>query len=343
MMKIGLVGLGYWGPNLLRNFLAIPDLDIIICDKNPLILDKFLKKHKGLSGTLDVDELLCDPTIQGIVLATPVDSHFVLGKKVLEQGKHLFVEKPLTANLKEAQILFDLAETKKVALLTGHIFLFSPTIQYAKKMLENNELGELLYMHSIRTNLGPIRKDIDVLWDLAPHDVSIFNYWMGSYPEKVSAHGHSLLAHKKNDLIYCTFQYGNNVSAHCHCSWVTPKKIRQIMLVGSKKLLIIDDMNLQEPLRIHNKGIGSEALWDMDYVQYLSSQGDGDVFIPKIQLNEPLAQECLSFIERIKGGPKSLVEGHCGLDVVKCLVAAGKSIDLGGGIVELASAMVSEY
>ncbi len=334
-MKIAIVGLGYWGPNLLRNFSNLDDCEIVAFDLDNARLSHFLKVYPKLQSVDSYQAILADSDIQGVVIATPVQSHHSLASQAMQAGKHVFVEKPLTQNVAEAEDLIRIAKETQRQLLVGHIYLFNSAVRQIGELINKGELGELLYIYSMRANLGPIRTDVDVLWDLAPHDLSIFRYWTDQQPRRVSATGMRFLPHDKCDGIFATYQYDNHLTAHCHCSWMTPKKIRHFMIVGTDKLLTWDEMNLQEPIRIYNKGVGAEHLRDMDFAQHIASLGDGDTLIPKIKSGEPLRMECQDFLDIIRGGENVISNGDCALEIVKALAATENSIRQGGSPVSI--------
>ena len=333
-MKIAIVGLGYWGPNLLRNFSSLADTQCILYDANKEALERYHKLY-GHPIANSYEEILADQSIDGVVIATPVETHFSLASDAMNAGKHVFVEKPMTYHPEESEKLVQIAQQCNKKLFVGHVFLYNPAVLQIKKWIDEQYLGELIYIHSMRTNFGPIRKDVDVLWDLCPHDISMFSYWCGSNATSVSANAQKHLPHDKNDVVFNTIHYENNISAHCHASWITPKKIRQVFVIGSERMLSWDDMNLQEPIRIYNRGIGHDHLKDLDFSQYIASIGDGDIHIPKIPHGEPLKNECMAFIDYCEGKSKALSDGQNGLDIVKTMHALEQSINQQGTKVDI--------
>ncbi len=333
-MKIAIVGLGYWGPNLLRNFSGLTDVELVLFDANSEIANKYGSSYDAAVAA-DYKSILDDSSIAAIVIATPVQTHFELVSQALKSGKHVFVEKPMTTLPKESEQLVQIAKENKVRLFVGHVFLYNPSVLKIKEWIDDGTLGDLIYIHSMRTNFGPIRKDVDVLWDLCPHDISIFSYWCDGEAISTSATGIQHLPHGKSDAVFSTLNYKNNVTAHCHASWITPKKIRQVIVVGTNKMLIWDDMNLQEPIRIYNRGIGHDHMKDIDFAQYISSIGDGDIHIPKIPHGEPLKSECQSFIDYCLGKSEAPSDGLNGLNVVKTMHAIEQSIQQNGSMVKI--------
>jgi predicted dehydrogenase len=267
-----------------------------------------------------------DRNITCAIIATPLATHYPLAKQALEGGKHVFVEKPLATTTGECEELIALAEKKKRVLFVGHTFKYNAGIRAAKKYIDSNELGKIYLIDACRTNLGPVRYDANALWDLAAHDISIFSYWLGDKPKSVSAHGGCYLHEKIEDVVYATFIYPNNIIAHVHASWLNPRKVREITVVGEKKMLVWNDMNLLEPIRIYNMGIDKDDFYQDSFIDFRLSIREGEVIIPRIQLNEPLMAECAHFIECVQTDTRPLSDGYDGLQVVKALEAATRSM-----------------
>lgn len=298
-MHIALIGVGYWGPNLLRNLHASQRCDITVVDLNQERLQRTQANYPSIQVSSDSDEVINDPKIDAVVIATPVASHETLIEKAILAGKHVFAEKPLTGDLKSSRRLQQLSREHQKILFVGHIFLYHPTVLKIKSWIDAGELGDIFTITSTRTNLGPIRDDVNALWDLAPHDLSIISYWLNAGPSSVSATGQAILREGHLDTVFANFNYPNNILAQVHVSWITPKKIRQFTIVGSKQLLIWDDMNVLEPVRLYNKGVGN-TFHDLNYLQHLSAVGDGEVRIPKMPMGEPLSQEVNAFLDLVE-------------------------------------------
>jgi predicted dehydrogenase len=297
-----------------------------VCDLDVRRLSAIEKKFSGITTTANPDEILSDTAIDCTVICTPVANHYALAEKALGSGQHVFVEKPLAASPDECQKLIELAEQKKKIVFVGHTFKYNAGIREAKNYIESGELGDIYLIDANRTNLGPVRYDVNALWDLAAHDISIFSYWLGAEPMSVSAHGACYLNKEVEDVVYATFNYPGGVIAHVHASWLNPRKIREITVVGSKKMLVWNDMNLSEPIRIYNKGIDKDAGLQDTFDSFRLSIREGEVMIPGIQLNEPLMAECQHFIECVDSGKQPFTDGHDGLNVVKALQAASNSM-----------------
>ncbi len=327
MINVGIIGVGRWGPNILRNFVSMEDVRVsAVCDIDAHRLEAINKRYPYIATTTDVNEIMANRKILSIVIATPLATHFPLAKQALELGKHVFVEKPLAKTALECEELIAIADKKKLILFVGHTFKYNAGIRAAKRYIEGNELGNIYLIDASRTNLGPVRYDANALWDLAAHDISIFSYWLGDSPHSVSAHGGCYLNKNIADVVYATFVYRNGIIAHVHASWLNPRKVREITVVGEKKMLVWNDMNLLEPIRLYNVGFDKDDHYQDSFIDFRLSIREGEVVIPRIQLNEPLLTECTHFIECIKTGAQPLTNGHDGLQVVKALEAATRSM-----------------
>ncbi len=327
MINAAIIGVGRWGPNLLRNFASMDNVQVVkVCDLDAARLSAIKKKFPGILTTTSPEDILRDTAIDCTVICTPVATHYDLAEKALQNGQHVFVEKPLAASSVECQRLLELAEQKHRIVFVGHTFKYNAGIRAAKNYIESGELGDIYLLDANRTNLGPVRYDVNALWDLAAHDISIFSYWLGGQPLSVSAHGACCLNKNIEDVVYATFNYPDGAIAHVHASWLNPRKIREITVVGSKKMLVWNDMNLSEPIRIYNKGIDKDDAYPDTFDSFRLSIREGEVMIPDIQLNEPLMTECLHFIECVESGSQPLTDGHDGLNVVRALEAASQSM-----------------
>lgn len=327
MINAAIIGVGRWGPNILRNFLSMDTVRVVkACDLDAGRLSAIKKKFPEIVTTTNPEDILSDTAIDCTVICTPVATHYALAEKALQNGQHVFVEKPLAASSVECLRLIELAEQKQRIVFVGHTFKYNAGIRAAKTYIESGELGDIYSIDANRTNLGPVRYDVNALWDLAAHDISIFSYWLGAQPLSVSAHGACYLNKSIEDVVYATFEYPGGVIAHVHASWLNPRKIREITVVGSKKMLVWNDMNLSEPIRIYNKGIDKDEGFQDTFDSFRLSIREGEVMIPSIQLNEPLMTECLHFIECVESGSQPFTDGHDGLNVVKALQAATNSM-----------------
>ncbi len=326
MIKIGMIGVGYWGPNLLRNFSNIPEVKIEwIVDKDPKRLEEVKRKY---DAKLTEDPLeVFKSSVDAVVIATPAVTHYELTKRALECDKDVFVEKPICIRSEEIERIKEIVEKRKRILMVGHLLLYHPSVNYIKKMIEDNELGEIYYVDSARLNLGKIRKDENALWSLAPHDVSMIIYLLGEIPEAVSSTGQSFLQKGIEDLVFITLYFKEKRIAHVTVSWLHPHKIRKTTVVGSSKMVVFDDTEPSEKIKIYDRDITPDEIKNGSFViRY------GDIVVPKVSLEEPLKRECMHFVECIKKRTTPLTDINNGLNVVKILEAAQKSINKKGGI-----------
>ena len=325
MIRVGLVGVGHWGPNVVRSF----DLDERaevkwICDLNEAALEKIGPRHSARTTT-SFDDLLTDDEVNAVAVSTPVPTHFVLAKAALEAGKHVLIEKPLTATSEEGRELVRLADELKLVLMVGHVFEYNATIRMLKDLIESGELGTIQYMSFSRTNLGPVRTDVNAFWDLASHDVSIMSYFLGEAPRDVTARGQAWLNESVEDAVFATFSFESGALAHVDVSWLNPRKVRQITIVGDKKMAVWDDLALQHPIQIFDRHVELPEISDT-YLDHKTAVVDGGVFIPSVRLNQPLAAECSHFIDCIANGEQPQTDGRNGLQVVLALEAATASM-----------------
>lgn len=338
-IRIGVIGAGRWGPNLIRNFhLDSRSKVICVADTMASRLKLLSDRYPGMSVVESANQVIENPDIDAVVISTPTATHFELAQAALRNKKHVFVEKPLATTVEECQALEKLSNEVNRVLFVGHIFVYNAGIQAVHKYIQSGELGAINYIHANRTNLGPVRTDVNSLWDLATHDVSIFNYWLGSHPMKVSAVGGCFLNPKIEDVAFATYTYPKNVLANIHVSWLNPKKVREIVVVGEKKMLVWDDMDIQNPIRLYDKKVivdkPDNAMVDT-FVGFRSSIFEGDTTIPKIQLNEPLGAECAAFLRAIHEPSTSLSTARHGTDVVRAIAAAQVSLKERGSEVEI--------
>jgi predicted dehydrogenase len=327
---IGVIGCGYWGPNLARNFNQLPTSRVKYCCD---LEERRLKHMKSLYPTVETtnrfQDLIEDPQVDAIAIATPVSTHYPLAKACLEGGKHVLVEKPLTGKISEAEELVDIAEKKGLVLFTGHTFIYNAAVQKMRELIEAEELGETYYVSSVRVNLGLFQEDINVIWDLAPHDISIMNFLFGCDPVTVCTHAKSYIRKGIEDVAFLVLQYPNNTIAHIHVSWLDPCKIRRTTLVGSKKMLVYDDTSTLEKIRVYDKGVDIQPHYDT-FGEFQLAYRFGDIIVPKIHDVEPLKSECGHFVECIKNGTVPRSDGRAGLSVVKVVERACESAKLGG-------------
>lgn len=342
MVNVGVVGYGYWGPNLVRNFMALPadkSRVRLICDARQERLNAASRVYPSIGISTDFEALIADPEIDLVALATPVSSHFPLAGKALRAGKHVLVEKPLAATVAEAEQLVALAATVNRQLFVDHTFVFTPAVRKMREMVEGGTIGDLLYYDSTRINLGIFQHDVDVVWDLVPHDLSILDYLLGGQmPTSVSCTG---VAHYSElaDLAYVTLNYPNGFVAHINVNWLAPVKIRQILLCGDKQMLVYDEHTVQEKVRIYDRGVRVKS--SEDVYQKLVEYRDGDMFAPRLANTEALAAEVENVVAAIRGEAAPVVDGRAGLRVVQVLEAATESMREKGRPVETAGRVLT--
>lgn len=339
-IKIAIVGLGHWGPNLIRAFQSDNRVSQVIGIESNSERRKFmLKKYPHLSILSSLEEGLNDKSIQGFVISTPTETHYCLGLKCLQADKHLFIEKPISYSSDSAKHLVDLAYQKNRVLMTGHIFLYNQAVRKMKELIQNDEIGDVLYIKSVRTNLGPIRRDVNALWDLAAHDLSIFDYIFNQTPAKVSCRVFSLLGLEQHDMAIGTLEYDFKKTATFLVSWLDPVKTRQITVVGSKKMLVFDDMQDNTPLTIHDKRVqlATSNLSINSSNTYVSSLElhVGKTYLVPISKSEPLKEECRDFIDCIFSGQNPQSDGENGLRIVNQLEALVESSSQNGALINL--------
>ncbi len=333
-INIAVVGSGYWGPNLIRNIAGLPDATLhTVCDLNPKALATNAERYPGVKTTPNFADVLNDPEIQGVVLATPAHVHAEMGRQALEAGKHLMVEKPLTLKAADAKALVDLAAAQNLRLMVGHVFEYNPAVKALKTLVDNGELGRVLYLYSARLNLGIVRDDLNAMWNLAPHDFSIINFVSGKTPVRVAARGFRLLGRKLEDVAFVTLEYPDGEVAHVHVSWLDPGKVRRMTVVGENKMAVYDDVS-DERLRIYDRGVIPDTLPN-DFGEFKMLTRSGDMTIPKLEPTEPLRAECAHFVECIRTGQTPISDGVDGYVVVQMLEAAQQSMDNDGAPVEI--------
>ena len=328
-IKVGLIGYGYWGPNLLRNLHETDGVEVKRCvDLSPERRAAASKRYPTVKVSAEADEILADSEIDAVVLATPVFTHHDLAKRALDANKHVLVEKPMTRTVREAEELIKLADSKNLVLMVDHTFVYTGAVRRMKEIIDAGELGELYYFDSVRVNLGLFQHDIDVIWDLAPHDVSILTYLIQEKPQSVSAVGADHTGRGLVDVAYLTLHFANNFIAHFHVNWLSPVKMRQNLISGSRRMLVYDDMEPSEKVRIYDRGIqvrSQEGIYKalVDYRM-------GDVWSPKLDVREALSVECEHFANCVRTRNRPNSDGGSGLQVVKILEAASASIANGG-------------
>jgi len=340
MVNVAIVGLGYWGPNLLRNVASLEDVRIVaLCDLDLQRADASRRRFCPDARLIDDYRMLGDQSdVKAVVIAMQIQTHYELGSFFLGAGRHVLMEKPLARTALECQSLIALAARNRRVLMVGHVFEYNVAAQRIKRYIEDGELGTLFYLYSQRVNLGRIQHDVNPMWSFAPHDISIMNYWFGQEPLWVSARGFSYLGSKIEDVVFLTLEYPSGIGAHLHLGWLDPRKVRLMTLVGSKKMVVYDDVSLHAKIQLYDKGIT-----DLDdflkapetFAEFQFRLRQGDVVIPTLQFSEPLQNECSHFIDCIKNCKQPATDGLSGLRVVRVLEAAEQSLKLNGKQIEL--------
>ncbi len=313
MTRVALAGLGYWGPNLARNFDELAELSWL-CDASPDALERFTTRYPRARSTTDFDELLSDPELDAVVVATPAVTHYELAKRALEAGKHVLVEKPPAMNAVEAEDLVTAAEAADRVLMPGHLLLYHPAVQKVKALVDAGELGDVLCVYSNRQNLGKIRTDENALWSLGVHDLSVILHLLDEEPSEMWAHGNSFLTPGVEDVVFCYLRFPSGKIAHMHLSWLDPHKMRKLTVVGKEKMVVFDDMELERKVTIYEKGP-----WRPTETYGEWQTHTGDIFSPKIPSDEPLRLECRHFLSLVAGEGDAAQVAQDGLAVVRVL------------------------
>ena len=334
-MKIAVIGCGYWGPNLVRNFIQSNKVqELICCDLDPKRLERMKNIYPSVEVFSDHKQLLDKPDLDAVAIATPVKAHYPIAKEFLSRGKHVFIEKPLTHSYETALELVNLAEEKQKILMVGHTFEYTAAVNKVKEIVESGELGKVLYISCIRVNLGLFQPDINVIWDLAPHDISIILYILSAAPVSVNSQGKAHFKYGIEDVATTTLNFKNGVIAFIHNSWLDPNKIRRTTIVGTRRMLVYDDIEPQEKIKIFDKGVEVPPYYDT-FAEFQFSYRYGDIHSPRIEDYEPLKKECEHFIACIQNNMCPLTDGYSGLRVVSILEAASKSLNLHGKAVPI--------
>jgi predicted dehydrogenase len=328
-IKLGVIGCGYWGPNLIRNFVEIPESELVaVADLRQERLAYIKSRYPRVETTAEYRDLFTMP-LDAVVVATPPATHFRIAQHCLQQDMHTLVEKPLTLDSQEAQALIDIADARGLVLMVGHTFEYNAAVRALKEIIDRGELGRVHYIDAVRVNLGLFQSGLNVLWDLAPHDISILRYLLGHDPISVRAQGADSVFRGKHDIAYVSLVYPGGVLAHVHVSWLDPCKVRRITVVGSKKMVVYDDVETLEKIKIYDKGVEAPPYTDT-FGEFQCSYRYGDVVIPHIRFVEPLRVECQHFLECVADGKEPQSSGRVGLSVVQVLERADKSLCNGG-------------
>ena len=333
MLKLGVIGYGYWGPNIVRNLRSLDGCEVAaVCDQSPAALARVAKAHPGLPVTTDPADLLTSPQLDAIAVVTPVCTHFELAKAALENGKHVFIEKPFTATTPQAEELIELGERKKLTIMVDHTFLFTGAVRKMRELLDDGVLGDLYYYDSTRVNLGLFQHDVSVVWDLAPHDLAIMDFLIKAKPDAVVATGEAHL-NGHVDVAYLTVYFPGNTIAHINVNWLSPVKIRTTLIGGEKKMLVWNDLEADEKIKVYDKGVQMQngpGLYDL-----LVSYRAGDMWAPRVEQVEALKVELSEFLDCVTKGRTPCNDGVAGYRVVKLLEAADQSLRERGKAVRL--------
>jgi predicted dehydrogenase len=333
MTTVALVGYGYWGPNLLRNYMELPQAQVKwVCDPRPEALEKAVTRYPSVRATTDFEDVLTDPDVEAVLVATPITTHHPLAKAALEAGKHVFVEKPIAASATQAAELAELADAADLTLMVGHTFVYSPPVRKVKQIIDSGDLGEIRFVTSQRVNLGLHQKDVSVIWDLAAHDLAILDYWLGNGQTgprdeiaSVSVTGRACVRQNVPDIAFVNLRFRSGVVALVHVSWLSPVKLRRTVVVGSKKMVLYDDTKPDEQVRLYDHGVDFPE--PSTFGEFELSYHTGDIIAPRLDTSEPLRVEAEHFLECVESGDRPLSDGAAGLRVVRVLEAAEQSLN----------------
>jgi len=333
MLKFGVIGYGYWGPNIVRNLSSIEGCTVsVVCDPSPAARSRAEKAHHGVRVVSDAAEIMSDPEIDAVAVITPVWTHYELSKAALTNGKHVFVEKPFTSNSAQAEELIDLANRKNLKLMVDHTFLFTGAVRKIKSLLDQGALGKLYYYDSTRVNLGLFQHDCNVIWDLAPHDLSIMDYLIKGTPEAIVATGQGHL-NGHEDVAFMTLYFPEKVIAHINVNWLSPVKVRTTLIGGEKRMLVWNDLESDEKVKVYDKGVkitSREGVYEL-----LVSYRSGDMWSPQLEQAEALRLELEYFVDCVSTGQRPFNDGCAGLRVVRMLEAASESLSKRGSLIQL--------
>jgi predicted dehydrogenase len=341
MIGVGVIGYGYWGPNLVRNFAEQRDAAVrVVCDARPSRLEDVQRRYPHVRVTGDPASLLSDPAVDAVVVATPAEHHFELGMQALRAGKHLLVEKPIASTSEQAARLIDEAARRRLTLMVDHTFVYTAAVQKMRELTAAGELGEIYYYDSVRINLGLFQPDVNVLWDLAVHDLSIMDYVLARQPVAVSATGFAHVAGKPENIAYLTMFFGERMIAHVHVNWLAPVKVRRTLLGGSNRMILFDDLETNEKIKVYDRGISVNPSPENIH-EMLVGYRTGDMWAPKLAVTEALHAVAAHFVDCVRTGTRPVTDGEAGLRVVRLLEAATVSMADRGRLVTLEGAALS--
>ena len=336
--KVGVVGCGYWGPNLIRNFRSLQDCQLkTMCDISEARLKHLKSLYPEVEGQTNYESMLEGNNLDAIVIATSVRFHYPMAKAALKAGKHVLIEKPLAASTAECEELIDIAKSKGLILMVGHTFLYSPPVRKIKEIVDRGDIGEIRYISARRLNLCLFQKDINVAWDLAPHDISVILYILGEQPQTINCNGTAHVTKGIEDVTTMYLQFSKDRSAIIQSSWLDPRKVREMTIVGSKRMVVYDDLAPQEKIKIFDARVERPPHYDT-FAEFHYAYHYGDIYAPYIKQDEPLKTECQHFLDCIKNGTTPITSGQKGLEVVRILEASSESLKLGGGAVDFSPA-----
>jgi predicted dehydrogenase len=334
MMRVAVIGAGQWGPGLIRNFHDRRRSEVRwVVDLDPARLEAVRSRFPEILVSRDAGKALGDPAVDAVVVATPTTTHFGIVRSALRSGKHVLVEKPITADSVQAEELCALAESARRVLMVGHVFLYNPSVRWVKRYLDEAGLGRVYYISAVRVSHGPVRADVNAAWDLAAHDISVVSYWLDAEPLSATAAGGSWLKPGNEDAVFATLGYPGGILLNLQSSWLSPCKVRQITVVGEEGLLTFDDMSLSEPVRIHRKparGAGDGPGYLDSFASFRTGPGEGEIEVPRFAGHEPLKAECDHFLDCIEGGQSPLTGGRSGLAVVRALEMIERALRANG-------------
>lgn len=336
MTNVAIVGYGYWGPNLLRNYLEVPGVSVAwVCDRRPEALEKVRRRYPAQAVSGSYDEVLADPAVDAVVIATPISTHFDLAAAALRAGKHVFVEKPMTSSTADAEELVRLAGETGLTLMVGHTFVFSPPVRKLGELIHDGSLGDIHFITSSRVNLGLHQKDVSVVWDLATHDLSILYYWLGESASSVYVTGRGCIVPEIPDVAFVNLRFPSGVVANVDIAWLSPVKLRRTVVVGSRRMALYDDTESVEKVKIFDHGVDYKE--PESFGEFHLSYRTGDIVAPRLDTVEPLFAEASHFIECVTTGRRPITDGLAGLQVVASLEAAERSLRDHGGVQTIAA------
>jgi predicted dehydrogenase len=324
---IAIFGSGYWGINYVRVFHELPAARVVaVCDLSQNRLQEVKQRFPEVEVTSELDHALQLDGVEAAVVCTQAKTHYDIAWRCLAAGKHVLIEKPITTTAVEAEALIRLAKSKSLILMVGHTFLYNSGVRKVKEYINQAQAGQLYYLYARRTNLGPIRQDVNAMWDLAPHDISIFNYLLDRTPEWVSAVGVRALGNQHEDVGFVSLGYPNGLVGHIHVSWADPNKVREVVIVGSKKRIVFDDLNALERVKIYEKGVTPASPEAASFGEFQFTVRDGDIFSPRVEVSEPLKNQCLHFLECVTQDKQPFTDGQTGIAVVQVMQAIDRSL-----------------